>query len=110
LDSLVRIETYQWVTRIFRAKKIRAAFSSAKRRDGRQDSWAFREGRIAHAPSLTSFLFFCNKLPSSVFFFRGPVQRHSFYGVSVGAFSETVKDWSKQASVTKGDPCRSRRI
>ena len=64
LDSLVRIVSYQWLTRDFRQKFFPAlcrrerAVETAARRSG------MRKGRIGHQASLLQFLIFCKRLPS----------------------------------------------
>jgi hypothetical protein len=70
-DSLVRIETYQGVTR----KKARIIFLVAlppreTRRDGAYGR-GHAERRIIHEASLTTLLIFCNELSSEPLPFGG---------------------------------------
>jgi hypothetical protein len=66
LDSLVRIETYQWVTR-HEARKIfsRRSIVALEASEREPADEAVRKGRIAHGASLPIFLIFCNKLLES---------------------------------------------
>jgi hypothetical protein len=66
LDSLVRIETFQWVTRLFWRKKIsRALLPLGRRRRARVGIPTMQKCSVAHRASLTHFLLFCNQLPST---------------------------------------------
>jgi hypothetical protein len=64
LDSLVRIETFQWVTR----KQSRILFLGARGGLGGDATDAggpdMRQGKNVHKPSLIWFLIFCNRLSS----------------------------------------------
>jgi hypothetical protein len=66
LDSLVRIETFQWVTPDFWRKKISRDLC---RRGGGAGTGAgiltMQKRSLAHRASLTHFLLFCNQLPST---------------------------------------------
>jgi hypothetical protein len=62
LDSLVRIEPFQWVALDFRKKKILAPFSAPGALDGGQGSGVVRKRSVTQAASLTSFPIICNKL------------------------------------------------
>jgi hypothetical protein len=70
LDSLVRIETFQWVAR-HEARKLflgaLRAVSSAGMVAGRPRFLACGRRRIVHGASLTRFLILCNKLSSEPF-------------------------------------------
>ncbi len=63
LDSLVRIKTYQWVTREKRSEDFSRRFCHSVRspHDVRLRS-RHSEGRIAHEESLAGFRLFCNQL------------------------------------------------
>src|ERR1700722_7848141 len=70
LDSLVRIETYQWVTRHKPNTKISARFCplAAFEETGTAPVVEVRrKGRIVHAPSLTQFLNFWKRFLSKLF-------------------------------------------
>jgi hypothetical protein len=58
LDSLVRIETYQWVTADFRENNFSRGPSPALA--GKRRAEAMRKRRIFHDSSLVQFLFFVN--------------------------------------------------
>jgi hypothetical protein len=63
LDSLVRIETFQWVTADFWQKKIaRALLPLGRRRRGRSGIHTMQKCSMAHRASLAHFLHFCNQL------------------------------------------------
>ena len=66
LDSLVRIETFQWVTRILARRIFPRAFSAGTEAPEREPHGrGMRKRRIVHGPSLTQFLIFCNRLSSA---------------------------------------------
>src|ERR1700722_1987876 len=68
LDSLVRIETFQWVTGLEAGIIFRCAFSLALAAPQRESAVeAMRKRRIVHRASLIRFLIFCNKLSSEPF-------------------------------------------
>ena len=59
LDSLVRIYTFQWLTRLLAERIFPSPCPAApRRRNG-----SLRKGRIVHGASLTCFLIFCKRLP-----------------------------------------------
>jgi hypothetical protein len=60
LDSLVRIVTYQWVTRDFRWKKFCVAFGRFEAPDLAPALDAMRKAMIAHGAILVYFVFFRN--------------------------------------------------
>jgi hypothetical protein len=60
LDSLVRIESYQWVARDFPRKIFRGRLGAKAGRGSAID--AFREGGIVHGASLLQFLIVSNQL------------------------------------------------
>jgi hypothetical protein len=60
LDSLVRMETYQWVARDFRRKFFRHPGSPEK--PERAAVEAIRRGGVVHGASLTRFLIVSNHL------------------------------------------------
>jgi hypothetical protein len=63
LDSLVRIETFQWVTRRFRDHNYSCAFPLVVEAWERTPSVkAMRQGMIVHAANLAVFLIFVNRL------------------------------------------------
>jgi hypothetical protein len=63
LDSLARIETYQWVTPHKRAKLFLGALSPGIRRAGMgPGGLGLKMSGIAHRESLPLFLIFCNDL------------------------------------------------
>jgi hypothetical protein len=63
LDSLVRIETYQWVTRILAEGSSSGLFPLAFEPTERESAVeAIRKGRLLHEASLIWFLFFCKQL------------------------------------------------
>jgi hypothetical protein len=73
LDSLVRVETYQWVTRHKRAKVFLGASApgvGAPRRE--PPVKAMRKRTIVHEASLMRILLFRNKLSSGAVPFRAP--------------------------------------
>jgi hypothetical protein len=67
LDSLVRIETYQWVTRKNLRKIFPRAFVVAKDPSTAAHDLGMAKGRIAHGASLTKFLIFCKRLSPGPF-------------------------------------------
>jgi hypothetical protein len=88
LDSLVRIEPFQWVTRLFRKKKILSPLFAAEAPERGARPLLIQTADIAHPASLALVLIFCNRLLSDPSHFGRPTQTGSaFYGVSVGAFS-----------------------
>jgi len=63
LDSLVRIEAFQWVTRDFRDYNFFRAFPLAvEARERTPSVEAMRQGMIVHAANLAMFLIFVNRL------------------------------------------------
>jgi hypothetical protein len=72
LDSLVLIETFQWVTRLEAGKFFSRAFSLAIR-SGTMGACGLgmRKGRIVHGASLPHFLIFSERLPSEILQKRG---------------------------------------
>jgi hypothetical protein len=66
LDSLVRIETFQWVTSDFWRKKISIALLPLeRRRRAGAGIPTMQKCSMAHRASLTEFLFFINQLSSA---------------------------------------------
>jgi hypothetical protein len=64
LDSLVMIETFQWVTRLFAGRKFLAPFYRWGGGAGTAVGILTMQKRsMAHRASLTHFLLFCNQLP-----------------------------------------------
>jgi hypothetical protein len=65
LDSLVRIEPFQWVTLEFSLEEISDALFRDKEVLGHEPaSLAGRSAELLMEISLTQFLLFCNELPS----------------------------------------------
>jgi hypothetical protein len=63
LDSLVRIETYQWVTRKKRRKFFPLAFPSCTSRAGTEPAvLAYGSAGVGHGRKLSQFLLFCKIL------------------------------------------------
>jgi len=63
LDSLVRIETYQWVTRKIREKIFPLAFPPGMSSTGSESAvWAYRRGGLVMGASLTRVLIYSKKL------------------------------------------------
>src|ERR1700722_11690996 len=88
LDSLVRIETFQWVTR----HKLRKIFSCGfllwlqAERSG-PAALGMRKGRIAHEASLARLPIFCNKLSSPAFPFAALDPN------AAGSIQRTIHHW-----------------
>jgi hypothetical protein len=66
LDSLVRNETYQWVTLDFRWKFFLGASRPFEAPDLAACARCAAEGHDVHGASLIVFLFFCNQLPALI--------------------------------------------
>jgi hypothetical protein len=62
LDSLVRIETFQWVTRYTLRKKFRAPLALRQRGGTGAGVLTMQKRSVFHRASLTRFLLFCNQL------------------------------------------------
>jgi hypothetical protein len=78
LDSLVLIETYQWVTRVEAGKHLSRAFSRREQRPEREPAAeAMRKRRIVHGASLRYFLIFCKRLWPEVLPFVRPDPKSS---------------------------------
>ena len=78
LDCLVRIETYQWVTRFLAGRIFRALFPGVERhRNGEPAAEGMRKRGIVHGASLTWFLIFCKRLSSDPFPFGQPQSKSS---------------------------------
>jgi hypothetical protein len=73
LDSLVRIEAFQWVTRVEARKLFNSRLLPGVRSAG-TGAWveAMRKRRIVHGASLPWFLIFCKILPSEPLPFGRP--------------------------------------
>jgi hypothetical protein len=67
LDSLVRIETYQWVTRLLAGRIFLAPFSGEEAPERESAVEAMWKRRIVHGASLPRFRIFCKKRPSEPF-------------------------------------------
>jgi hypothetical protein len=74
LDSLVRIETYQWVTRDFRRKIFRGPFAplAFEAAGWKTASAAMRKCRRLHRASVTWILIFCKGLSALMALAVGP--------------------------------------
>src|ERR1700722_1427708 len=67
LDSLVRIETFQWVTRDSPQRKFLAPFCRWGGSAGTgADIPTMQKYSMAHRANLTHFLLFCNQLPALI--------------------------------------------
>ena len=78
LDSLVQIETYQWVTRFLAGRIFRALFPGVeRRRNGEPAVEAMWNRRIVHGASLTWFLIFCKRLSSEPSFRPASIQKQA---------------------------------
>jgi hypothetical protein len=76
LDSLVRIETFQWVTRLEAGKTFSQPFFPGVEAPQREPAVeAMRKRRIGHGASLTRLLIFCNGLSSEPLPFVAPIQK-----------------------------------
>jgi hypothetical protein len=74
LDSLVRIKTYQWVTRDKSEKVFRIGFSVMSAATGQgPGSWHVK-AQHRHGASLSQFLISCNQLPSKPVSLSGSIQ------------------------------------
>jgi hypothetical protein len=65
LDSLVRIETFQWFTRDFPQEKFIAPFAARWRAGTGADMPTMQKRGVAHRARLTRFLLFCNQLAAT---------------------------------------------
>jgi hypothetical protein len=99
LDSLVRNETYQWVTRGKRGKFFLGAFWRFEAPNLAAALDGMRKDRIAHGASLVAFRFFCNRLSSEPYPFGRPSHRHPRQRVFEWALRRFAAGWRRPAIV-----------
>jgi hypothetical protein len=74
LDSLVRIETFQWVTRDKAEKVFRIGFFVMSAAPGQEPASWHAKAQHRHGASLSQFLISCNQLPSKPVSLSAPIQ------------------------------------
>jgi hypothetical protein len=77
LDSLVRNETFQWVTRDKAEKVFRIGFFVISAAPGQEPASWHAKAQHRHGSSLSQFLISCNQLPSKPVFPSASIQKQA---------------------------------